>query len=389
MCGLALIMGIVTGLGAVLFRALIGLIHNLMFLGQASISYEANLFTLPSPWGMGIILVPVIGSFAVTFIVNTFAPEAKGHGVPEVMDAIFYRRGLIRPVVAAAKSVASALAIGSGAAVGREGPIIQIGSALGSTLGQVVAMPAAQRIVLVAAGAGAGIAATFNTPIGGVMFAIELLLPAVSVNTFLPVALATSGATFIGRLFFGGQPAFAVPEQLAALPTEPGSALTLVLYAVLGALVGVAAAVFVRSLRWCEDVFERIPNSYLRHAFGMLLVGVLIYVLLVTSGHYFVEGVGYATIQAILAGQLNAGAFLMLLFACKLFATTVSLGSGSSGGIFSPSLFMGAPRLRVRQPRQRADAGADHQPAGVRHGRHGRHGRRRHRRGDDRGHHDV
>jgi CIC family chloride channel protein len=342
LCGLALAMGVVTGCGAALFRALIGFVHNLMFLGHISVVYDASVFTPAPPWGALIILVPVLGSLGVTFIVNTFAPEARGHGVPEVMDAIFYRRGLIRPVVAAAKSLASALAIGSGAAVGREGPIIQIGSALGSTLGQIVAMPAAQRITLVAAGAGAGIAATFNTPIGGVMFAIELLMPEVSVNTFLPVALATGSATFIGRLFFGAQPAFAVPAALEVLPNTPSSALTLLLYALLGALVGVAAAGFVGAMRWAEDLFERIRASYLRHAIGMLLVGVLIYVLLIAAGHYYVEGVGYATIQATLVGQLAGGEFLLLLFVCKLFATSVSLGSGSSGGIFSPSLFMGA-----------------------------------------------
>ena len=342
LCGLALVMGVVTGYGAVFFRALIGLVHNLLFLGQFSFAYDASRFTPASPWGLLIVLVPVLGSFGVTFIVNTFAPEAKGHGVPEVMDAIYYKRGLIRPVVAAAKSVASALAIGSGAAVGREGPIIQIGSALGSTLGQLIAMPSAQRITLVAAGAGAGIAATFNTPIGGVMFATELMLPEVSVNTFLPVALATGSATFIGRLFFGAQPAFAVPEHLAALPNQATSALTLLLYALLGAPTGVAAAVFVRALHWAENLFERVPGSYLRHALGMLLVGGLIYLLLAVAGHYYVEGVGYATIQAMLGGQLAAGPFLLVLFACKLFATTVSLGSGSSGGIFSPSLFMGA-----------------------------------------------
>ena len=167
-CGLALVVGVITGLGAVVFRALIGLVHNLLFLGKVSVTYDSNLFTPPPPWGAWVILVPVIGGIGVTFIVSTFAPEAKGHGVPEVMDAIYYKRGIIRPVVAVAKSLASALSIGSGAAVGREGPIIQIGSALGSTLGQVIRMSMGQRIILVAAGAGAGIAATFNTPIGGV-----------------------------------------------------------------------------------------------------------------------------------------------------------------------------------------------------------------------------
>lgn len=174
------------------------------------------------------------------------------------------------------------------------------------------------------------------------MFATELMMPEVSVNTFLPVALATGSATFVGRLFFGSQPAFAVPAALAALPNEPASAVTLLLYGLLGVIVGAAAALFVRSLHWAEDLFERIPGSYLRHALGMLLVGALIYLLLVVGGHYYVEGVGYATIQAILAAPFSGAAFLLLLFVCKLFATSVSLGSGSSGGIFSPSLFMGA-----------------------------------------------
>jgi CIC family chloride channel protein len=193
---LAFVVGIVTGLGAVAFRDLIGLVHNLLFLAQFTVRYDANVFTPPSPWRALEILVPVIGAVAVTFLVTKFAPEARGHGVPEVMDAIYYNGGVIRPVVAVVKSLASAISIGSGAAVGREGPIIQIGSALGSTLGQIIRMPPGQRITLVAAGAGAGIAATFNTPIGGVMFAVELMMPEVSVRTFLPVAIATGTATF-------------------------------------------------------------------------------------------------------------------------------------------------------------------------------------------------
>jgi chloride channel protein, CIC family len=338
---LALGVGIVTGLGAVIFRELIGLIHNLLFLGQLSFHYDANVFTPPSPWGPFVILVPVCGAIAVTFLVNTFAPEAKGHGVPEVMDAIYYAGGVIRPVVAVVKSLASAIAIGSGAAVGREGPIIQIGSAIGSTLGQMVRMLPGERIILVASGAGAGIAATFNTPIGGVMFAIELMMPEVSARTFLPVAVATGTATFIGRYFFGQQPAFLVPK-LVPLHVDVTSALALCLYALLGALVGVAAAGFVRGLHLVEDLFDKIKERYTRHVVGMLAVGVLIYVLQQHFGHYYVEGVGYATVQAILLGQLFGAGLLFLLFICKLLATSVSLGSGSSGGVFSPSLFMGA-----------------------------------------------
>jgi chloride channel protein, CIC family len=311
-----------------------------VFLGRFSFFYDANTYTPPSPWGIFVILVPVVGALFVTLLVTKFAPEARGHGVPEVMDAVYYAEGRIRPVVAAVKSLASAVAIGTGAAVGREGPIIQIGASLGSTIGQIIPLAAWQRITLVAAGAGAGIAATFNTPIGGVMFAIELMMPEVSVRTFLPVALATGTATFIGRLHFGMAPAFQVPA-LATL-SHPTSLGALLLFALLGILTGLAATAFIKGLHWVETVFDGIRNPYIRHATGMLLVGVIIYALFQGFGHYYVEGVGYATIQSVLLGGLVTGPLLGLLFACKLTATSLSLGSGSSGGIFSPSLFMGA-----------------------------------------------
>lgn len=132
----AILVGVVTGFGAIAFRGLIGFIHNLLFLGQFSFFYDANTYTPPSPWGAFVILVPVIGGLLVTLVVTKFAPEARGHGVPEVMDAVYYAEGRIRPIVAAVKLLASAIAIGSGAAVGREGPIIQIGASLGSTAGE-------------------------------------------------------------------------------------------------------------------------------------------------------------------------------------------------------------------------------------------------------------
>jgi CIC family chloride channel protein len=257
------------------------------------------------------------------------------------MDAIYYKGGVIRPVVALVKSLASAIAIGSGSSVGREGPIIQIGSALGSTLGQIIRMPVWQRISLVAAGAGAGIAATFNTPIGGVMFAIELMMPEVSVETFLPVAIATGAATFVGRWFFGDAPAFNVPP-LEAMPINASAPVVLLLFAVMGALSGVWAAGFIRGLHLIEDWFERIKSPYLRHMLGMLMVGMLMYLLFRTFGQYYVDGVGYATVQAVLAGAMSTFWLLGLLSICKALATSLSLGSGSSGGIFSPSLFMGA-----------------------------------------------
>ena len=173
------------------------------------------------------------------------------------------------------------------------------------------------------------------------MFAIELMLPEVSVSTFLPVAIATGAATFIGRWFFGPQPAFLVPA-LQPLTADFGAVFQMLLYTVLGGLTGVLAAVFIRGLHVAEDAFDRIGNRYLRHALGMAMVGILMLALYMTLGQYFVDGVGYATIESILVGHSTAFGLLVLLVVCKLLATAASLGSGSSGGIFSPSLFMGA-----------------------------------------------
>ncbi|HEX5418870.1 MAG TPA: chloride channel protein [Gammaproteobacteria bacterium] len=338
---LALVVGIGTGYGAVAFRALIGAIHNLFFLGRLSFHYNANVFTMPSPWGAFIILIPVIGAVLVTWLVKTFAPEARGHGVPEVMDAVYYRAGAIRPIVVVIKSLASGLSIGTGGSVGREGPIVQIGSALASTIGGWLRLAPWQRITLVAAGAGGGIAATFNTPLGAVLFAIELMMPEVSVRTFMPVAISTGTATFIGRQYLGFQPAFALP---ASLPGFGVVALgPLLAYGVLGLIIGLAATFYTRIIYWSEDFFERqIKNQYLRHISGMLVLGIMIYFLFRYFGHYFVEGVGYATVQSILDGQMTTVWLLGLLFVLKLTATSLTLGSGGSGGIFSPALFLGA-----------------------------------------------
>jgi len=212
LCALAVLVGLVTSFGAIVLRALIGLVHNAFYNGVLSPFYDANVLEARSRFGDWIFFSPILGGLVVVFLVQRFAPEAKGHGVPEVMDAVFYKSGNIRPQVALVKSLASALSIGSGAAVGREGPIIQIGSALGSALGQILRLSTSQKITLLSAGAGAGIAATFNTPLGGVLFATEILLPEVSNRTFLPVVIATGTATTLSRRLIGPDPAFAVPK---------------------------------------------------------------------------------------------------------------------------------------------------------------------------------
>jgi H+/Cl- antiporter ClcA len=232
---LSVLVGVVSGLCAVAFRGFIAFFHNLFFLGRLSFFYDANIHTPASPWGAFVVLVPAAGAVGVAFLVKNFAPEAKGTGVPEVMNAIHYRKGVIRPVVALVKSLASALSIGSGGSVGREGPIMQIGSALASLL-------------------------------------------------------------------------------------------------------------FIRSVYSFEDFFhKRVKGGYYaQHMTGMLLVGVIMYLLMTSYGHYYVEGVGYSTIQEVLSGKLFPLYFLLLLFALKLLTTSLTLGSGGSGGIFSPTLFLGA-----------------------------------------------
>ncbi|MCA9679354.1 MAG: chloride channel protein, partial [Myxococcales bacterium] len=336
----AVLVGVVAGLGALAFRVLIAFFHNLLMFGRLSIAYDANAHAAVSPWGLGVVLVPVIGALAVVFLVQRFAPEAKGHGVPEVMDAIYYGKGVIRPVVAVVKSLASAISIGSGGSVGREGPIIQIGAAFASAAGRVARVSRWQLVTLVAAGGGAGIAATFNTPIGGVLFAVEVLMHEVSVRTLVPVALATTTATFVGQFLFGNHPAFEVPALHVPATT---SAALLPAYVGLGAIMAVVAVVFIRALYGAEDRFERrIRNGYLRHALGMLAVGGLGAALLAWRGHYHVFGVGYATVLDVLTGDAGPVAVLLVLFVAKLVATSLTLGSGASGGIFSPSLFMGA-----------------------------------------------
>jgi len=342
MAMLALLIGVISGVGAVIFRDMISFIHNLLFLGQFSLSFDANAHTAPHPWGAFVILVPVIGAIPVAWLIKNFAPEAKGHGVPEVIDAIYYKKGKIRPVVAVVKSIASAISIGSGGSVGREGPIVQIGAAFGSVVGQFVKMPARQRIILVAAGAGAGIAATFNAPLGGLAFAMELMLISISAASVSIVLIATITATYIGQLFLGTSPAFNIPSF-----TIPGFGVinpyALMLFIPFGILIGLVSSVFIRAIYWAEDWFESLPgNYYTRHISGMFVLGLVLYAFMHFTGHYYVGGVGYATIADILYDALLNPWFLLLLCAAKLFATCLTLGSGASGGIFSPSLYLGA-----------------------------------------------
>ena len=334
--------GILGGIGAIIFRGLINIIHNLFFTGQLSFVFDVYQHTPPVAFGLAIILIPMIGAIMVTYLAENFSADAKGHGVPETMYAIYYKHGKIRPAVALIKALASAITIGTGGSVGREGPIIQIGAALGSTLGQLIAMPSRQRILLVAAGAGAGIAATFNAPIGGLAFAIELMLVSVNAISIGVVTIATVTATFISYLAFGTEPAFDSVDYLYIKNYHDYFAILLLMIP-FGVIIGVISAFFIRGIYWCEDIFEKwFKNPYLRHMAGMGLVGVMLYLFMINLGYYYIDGIDYATINDALHFVINNPWLLLLLFAAKLIATCITLGSGGSGGVFLPSLFMGA-----------------------------------------------
>ncbi|MCP3055084.1 chloride channel protein [Aurantimonas marianensis] len=339
---LALAVGIVAGLGAIALKYLITFIVNLTFYGGLGLGLDLNAYGPPSPWGAGIILVPVVGGLIVVWLVRNFAPEARGSGVPQVMYAIYHDNGDVRGRVAVVKSLASAISIGTGASVGREGPIIQIGSSFGSAFARKLRLVRHQKITLLAAGAGAGIAATFNTPLGGVLFASEVLLPEVSARTFLPVGVATATATYVYSLALGVDAAFIVP--LGGLPqVEAVSGVVLLLAALLGVVMGFATFALIKLLAASEDWFAATKlNPYWQNVVGMTIVGVTGYLFLLVTGHYHVYSAGYATIQDVLDGGYTSALLLLALFLGKLLATCASLGSGASGGVFTPSLFMGA-----------------------------------------------
>jgi CIC family chloride channel protein len=210
-------------------------------------------------------------------------------------------------------------------------------------MGQLLRLPSWQKVTLIAAGAGGGIAATFNTPIGGVLFALEIIMPEFSARTLVPVVTATATATYVGRLFFGPHPSFFIPalEMTFFRLTNP---VVLLAYAALGAITGLVSALFISSIYGFQHFFEhRVKGGYyIQHAAGMLMVGLMMYAFMSRFGHYYLEGVGYATIQDVLASVQFPLYLLILLFAGKLLATSLTLGSGASGGIFSPALFLGA-----------------------------------------------
>ena len=324
----SLIVGIGAGLGAVLFRRLIDWIHNFAYNDIAGILAEW--------YPLHLIVIPALGGAIVGPLVYYFAREAKGHGVPEVMEALELRGGKIRPRVVLVKSLASSVCIASGGSVGREGPIAQIGSALGSLIGQLLKLSEDRVRTLVACGAAGGIAATFNAPIAGAVFALEVLLRRFGSVYFGAVVISAVTADVIAHYFEGDSRTFLTPEYTMQSPWE------LLLYTLMGFIAALAAVGFSRLLYFSEDIWclIRIPEPA-KPLLGGILLGLLGIISYQIDGFPRIFGVGYETIENTLFSQLTLQVTFGLLL-LKLVATTLTLGSGGSGGIFAPSLFMGA-----------------------------------------------
>ena len=317
----AIVVGVGAGLGTIVFVRMIAFFNNIFFGGGSLLGLPGTTY---------VILLPVLGGLIVGPLVHFVAPEAKGHGVPEVLTAIATKGGHIRPIVVLVKALGSAITIGSGGSVGREGPIVQIGSALGSTIGQVFKLSERRVVNLVACGAAGGIAATFNAPIAGVMFALEVILGDFGFQNLTTMVISAVTASVVSRAVLGDNPAFTVPAYSLNSPWE------LLLYLGLGIVAGLGAMLFVKMLYFMEDVFDKWKfPPYLKPAVGGLGLGIL---------GYFVPrvfGTGFDTISSTLTGQIGLGLLVVLIFG-KILATTLTLGSGASGGVFAPALFIGA-----------------------------------------------
>jgi CIC family chloride channel protein len=327
---LAAMIGTAAALAAIAFRGLILGLQNVFLVGGTPLDNHLGLWLL---------FVPAIGAVFVGAIWYWFAPEVKGAGVADVMKSIVANGGRFRARTPFLKAITSSITIGSGGSAGREGPIVQIGASLAGVAGQRLKLTSSEMRTIVACGAAGGIAATFNTPLAGAMFALELLLLEFKARSFVPLIISTVFATLISRLFLGDFPAFSVKLVYSLI-----SPYELAFYLLLGLLAGTVGVVFIKGLSRIEDVFDSLAMPpYARPALGALLVGA------VAIFYPSIMGVGYDTVTMALNGNLgelfsnhSVLFFAIALLALKLITTSLTLGSGGSGGVIGPSLFMGA-----------------------------------------------
>ncbi|HEV2348505.1 MAG TPA: chloride channel protein [Terriglobia bacterium] len=320
--------GFISGIVAQGLLELIYLFTNIFFYGRWSF---AVTFPVHNHLGAWVILIPPIGGLLVGAMIHYWEPTLKGHGIPEAMEAVLVGKSRVRMRVGFLKPLATAFAIGTGGPFGAEGPIIQTGAALGSILAQATRLTPYQRRVLLASGAAAGMAATFVAPFAGILVAIELLLFEFRARSFIPVAFSSATATAVAVHFRGWSPLFPMPAFTLTSMQE------LWLFALMGVIMGLIAIAMIRVLFHLEDIFDRFPikpAAIWAPTFGALLLGIIGYL------YPQVFGTGYDTIRDMLNDRLSIGTLLGVSIA-KFWALVLSLGSGTTGGVFAPSLIVG------------------------------------------------
>jgi len=325
-CALSIVIAAAAGVVAQALTRLIGFVTNLAFYGRVS-----SVFVSPAANRLGplVILVPIAGAVVVGLMARYGSAAIRGHGIPEAMEQVLLNKSRIPARVTVLKPVSAAISIGTGGPFGAEGPIIATGGALGSLLGQLLHTTAVERKTLLAAGAAAGMTATFGSPVSAVLLAVELLLFELRPRSLIPVALAAAAATAVRIAFVGIPPAFAMPNI-----AQPGEA-ALAVYVVLGAAVGVAAVAVTKIVYAVEDAFDHLPIHWMWWpAIGAVAVGVCGYF----APHTL--GVGYDNIDRILSGHI-AGEALLFLGGLKFISWSISLGSGTSGGTLAPLFTIG------------------------------------------------
>ncbi|MFO8033004.1 MAG: chloride channel protein [Desulfohalobiaceae bacterium] len=323
--GFALAIGFLAAIGALIFRFMIELFQYLFWASGETFLDQVSA----SPWWLTLSL-PALGGLVAGPIIHRFAPEARGPGVPAVILSVSTQQSTIRHRVTFIKGLVSSLLLGTGASVGREGPVVQIGASVGSSLAQVFRLRPDLRRVCLACGAAAGIAATFNAPIAGSLFALEIILMNIEVAYISHIVIAAITGSVLSQVFWGEFPAFEV------VPFVLGSYWELAAYLLLGLAAGMISICFVRLTYGLDSLFARLPlPDWIKPAMGGLAVGCLALAL------PRVLGVGYDTVNAALSGSLLWNTALFLLGA-KLLATSLCIGSGMSGGILAPSLYLGA-----------------------------------------------
>lgn len=323
---LAILLGIAGGLVAQILIKLIGLITNLCFYGVFSFSFSSPAYNHLGPW---VIIIPIAGSVVVGFMAKYGSTGIRGHGIPEAMEQVLLNESRIQPRLTFLKPISAAISIGTGGPFGAEGPIIATGGALGSLMGQLLKTSADERKTLLAAGAAAGMAATFGSPVSAVLLTVELLLFEFRPQSLIPVTLASTTATAVRIFFVGSAPIFALKNV-----AEPGS-VALVIYLLMGLIIGVCSVFVTKSVYLVEDTFDKLPIHWMWWpAIGAVAVGVVGYF----SPHTM--GVGYDNIDQILNGSI-VGEALIVLFILKFVSWAISLGSGTSGGTLAPLFTIG------------------------------------------------